>query len=159
MSTRQGRRREKKGMTFIVKTVTRLMAGLIVLYSFYIILHGHLTPGGGFAGGVIFTAAFVLVTLAYGKEEAFARLRESFLHFMESLGGIIFLTTALLGLIAGYFFLNFLPKGRPLVLSSAGIIPVCNVGIGIEVGAGLFIIFLALIIIGFADEDKGGDKK
>ncbi len=160
MKTKEERvKEEKRGMTLIVRTVTRLMAGLIVLYSIYIILHGHLTPGGGFAGGVIFTAAFVLITLAYGKEEAFARMRESFFHFLESLGGIIFLVTALLGFIAGYFFLNLLPKGKPLALPSAGIIPVCNIGIGIKVGAGLFMVFLALVIIGFADENKGEDKK
>ena len=40
------------GMSVIVKTVTRLTVGLIFLYGIYIVLHGHLTPGGGFAGGV-----------------------------------------------------------------------------------------------------------
>jgi multisubunit Na+/H+ antiporter MnhB subunit len=39
-----------KGMTIIVKKTTQLMAGLVFLYGIYIIVHGHLTPGGGFAG-------------------------------------------------------------------------------------------------------------
>ena len=42
-----------KGMTVIVKKTTQLIAGMIFLYGIYIIVHGHLTPGGGFAGGVI----------------------------------------------------------------------------------------------------------
>lgn len=43
----------EQGMTLIVKTVTRLTIGLILMYGIYITLHGHLGPGGGFAGGVI----------------------------------------------------------------------------------------------------------
>ena len=39
---------QNDGMTFIVKTVTRISVWMILLYGFYIILHGHLTPGGGF---------------------------------------------------------------------------------------------------------------
>ena len=36
------------GMTLIVKTVTRVMVWMMLLYGMYLILHGHLTPGGGF---------------------------------------------------------------------------------------------------------------
>jgi len=43
----------EKGMSLIVKTITRLTVGLILLYGIYIVLHGHVSPGGGFAGGVI----------------------------------------------------------------------------------------------------------
>ncbi len=42
-----------KGMTLIVKKTTQLIAGMIFMYGIYVIVHGHLTPGGGFAGGVI----------------------------------------------------------------------------------------------------------
>ena len=42
-----------KGMTVIVKTITGLISGLILLFGIYIVAHGHLTPGGGFAGGII----------------------------------------------------------------------------------------------------------
>lgn len=45
--------RDDKGMTLIVKTVTRLTLGFILLYGIYISLNGHISPGGGFAGGVI----------------------------------------------------------------------------------------------------------
>ena len=40
-----------KGMTIIVKTITSWVKMLIFLFGIYIILFGHLTPGGGFAGG------------------------------------------------------------------------------------------------------------
>ena len=134
-----------KGMTLIVKTITRLIAGLIFLYGVYIVLHGHLTPGGGFAGGVIMAGAFILLILAEGLEEMQIELRKWRASFWESTGIFIFWLLAMLGLFGGtYFFLNIFSKGKPLHIFSAGIIPLCNIGIGIEVGAALVAIFITL---------------
>ena len=58
------------GMSLIVKRITRYTVGLIFLYGIYIVLHGHLTPGGGFAGGVIIALSFIHIVLAFGKKEA-----------------------------------------------------------------------------------------
>ncbi len=44
------KKENQAGMTLIVKTITRLTVGLILLFGIYIVLHGHLSPGGGFAG-------------------------------------------------------------------------------------------------------------
>lgn len=145
---------QETGMTLIVKTITRLTVGLILLYGIYIVLHGHLSPGGGFAGGVIIALSFIHLMLAFGKEVALKKLSESLASIFESLGAIIFLSIAVLGFIGGYFFLNFfIQKGRPFELFSAGIIPLCNIAISLKVGAGLFAIFAVLILF-----NKLGDK-
>lgn len=137
----------EKGMTLIVKTITRLTVGLILLYGIYIVLHGHISPGGGFAGGVIIALSFIHLMLAFGKEVALKKLSAAAASILESLGAIMFLSVALLGLMGGYFFLNFfLHKGRPFDLFSAGIIPLCNIAICLKVGAGLFAIFVALVL-------------
>lgn len=134
-----------RGMTIIVKTITKLLVGLIFLYGIYIITHGHLTPGGGFAGGVIISASFILLILAFGSEEIKERISYIYSSIFESIGGLLFVFIALFGLILGsQFFYNFLPKGKVFMLFSSGIIPLCNVVIGIKVGAGLFAIFLAI---------------
>ncbi len=52
----------KSGMSLIVKTVTGLVVCFIMLFGIYIILHGHLSPGGGFAGGVMVALSFVLLS-------------------------------------------------------------------------------------------------
>ena len=144
---------EQSGMSLIVKTVTRLTFGLILLFGVYISFHGHLSPGGGFAGGVILVLAFAHLTLAFGKEIALKKLSISVASFVEGLGGVIFLSVAVLGFIGGYFFFNFLGKGNPFDLFSAGTIPVYNVAaISLKVGAGLFSVFLALL--GVSKEDK-----
>ncbi len=137
----------KTGMTLIVKTITRLTVGLILLFGIYIILHGHLSPGGGFAGGVIVALSFVHLMLAFGKDIAVSRVSKNLASNLESIGALMFLSIALLGFLGGSFFLNILPKGTPFNLFSAGIIPLCNIAIGIKVGVGLFAIFLALVVL------------
>lgn len=140
-------KKPEKGMTLIVKTVTRLTVGLILLYGIYIVLHGHISPGGGFAGGVIIALSFIHLMLAFGRETALKKLSQARASVIESLGALMFLSIALLGFIGGYFFFNlFIHKGRPFDLFSAGIIPLCNIAICLKVGAGLSAIFVALVL-------------
>ncbi|MGE4357256.1 MAG: MnhB domain-containing protein [Candidatus Omnitrophota bacterium] len=138
---------EKSGMSLIVKRITRITVSLIFLYGVYIMLHGHITPGGGFAGGVIIALSFIHLVLAFGKDFAFKRLTREFISMLESLGGVMFLTIALLGFTGGFFFLNFLKHGKPFELFSSGTIILSNIAIFIKVGAGLFAIFIALAVL------------
>jgi len=136
-----------RGMSSIVQVIARLLAGILFLFGTYIVLHGHLTPGGGFAGGVLIAAAFILMSLAFGSVEQTERNSYTFSSVVESLGGLLFVGLALAGVLAGaYFFRNagVFGLGRPLELISGGIIMPANIAIGIKVGAGLFAIFLAL---------------
>ncbi len=137
----------KAGMSLIVKTITRLTIGLILLFGIYIVLHGHLSPGGGFAGGVIIALAFVHLMLAFGKDVAARKISKNIAANLESIGALMFLSIALLGFLGGSFFLNILSKGAPFKLFSAGTIPLSNLAIGLKVGVGLFAIFLALVIL------------
>ena len=138
---------KQPGMTLIVKTITRLTVGLILLYGIYIVTHGHLSPGGGFPGGVIIALSFIHLMLAFGKDLALRKLSRGVASFFESFGAIMFLTIGLLGFIGGHFFFNFVLKGRPFNLFSAGVIPLCNIAICFKVGAGLFAVFVALILL------------
>ncbi len=141
---------KQSGMTLIVKVITRLTVGLILLYGIYIALHGHLSPGGGFAGGVIIVLSFIHLMLAFGREEAFRRISKRFVSLFEGLGGLLFLIIAILGYKAGYFFYDWIIfKGKPFSLFSAGTIPLSYSAIGLKVAFGLFAIFLALITLKF----------
>lgn len=149
---------KQAGMSLIVKRITRITVSLIFLFGVYIVLHGHLTPGGGFAGGVIIALSFIHLVLAFGKEVALKRITQTTVSILESFGGLMFLGIALLGFAGGYFFLNVLAKGRPFDLFSSGIIILCNIAIFLKVGAGLFAIFLALAILRLPVEQKGDTK-
>jgi len=125
-----------------------------MLYGIYILSHGHVSPGGGFAGGVIIALSFAHLMLAFGKEIALSKLPKHATTFFESLGAVLFLGIAILGFTGGRFFLNFIPKGEPFSLFSAGIIPLCNIAISLKVGAGLFAIFVALVLLKLDSKGK-----
>ena len=56
-------------MSRIVRTMTTLIFGFIMVYGFYVIAHGHLSPGGGFQGGAIVASAFALLLVTYGTNQ------------------------------------------------------------------------------------------
>lgn len=143
-----------KGLTPIVKKVAQLMSGIICIYGIYIVVHGHLTPGGAFAGGIILAGAFILLILAFGSEVIKLRKEESGSTLSESISLLVAIIMAALGLLIGskVFFANYLPKGEIGELVSAGAIPIYNILIGIEVAAAIVTIFLALVI--FKEEEE-----
>lgn len=144
------------GMTLIIKTVSRLMVGLIFLYGIYIILHGHLSPGGGFGGGVVLALGLLAILLAYGREETQKWLRLGLLKDLERASPLLFLGVGLLGLATGSAFLaNVLSKGRLFALLSSGLILPLNVIIGLKVGLSLFLVVLAMAEF---DMREGGDE-
>ncbi len=144
------------GMTLIIKTVSRLLVGLIFLYGLYIILHGHLSPGGGFGGGVVLALGLLAVLLAYGREETLKWLRLGLLKDLERLSPLLFLLIGLVGLAAGSAFLaNVLTKGRLFALLSSGLILPLNVVIGLKVGLSLFLVVLTMAEF---DLGQGGDE-
>ncbi|MCM8766716.1 MAG: hypothetical protein NC917_01005 [Candidatus Omnitrophica bacterium] len=151
---------EEKGMSLIVKTVTRWLKGFIFLFGAYIVVFGHLSPGGGFPGGVVFAATFILITLAFGREYALKKIGKILASELDSLGALLFLIIATLGIyFTGIFFSNFIEKFHPtgnFKLFSSGTIPLCNISIGIKVGASLFMIFIILSIVRVVFEDGKG---
>lgn len=148
--------RKTAGMTLIIKTVSRLLVGLIFLYGIYIILHGHLSPGGGFGGGVVLALGLLAVLLAYGREETLKWLRLGLLKDLERLSPLLFLLIGLVGMAAGSAFLaNILSKGRLFALLSSGLILPLNVVIGLKVGLSLFLVVLTMAEF---DLSQGGDE-
>ena len=144
--------RGNKGMTIIVKTVTRLTIGFILLYGIYVALNGHLAPGGGFAGGVIVALSFVHIMLAFGKDVALKRLRSGVLRVAINVGALLFLYTVVVNFFGGGVFAHPLLKkiaGR-LLFESEFTMPLCEMVI---VGCGLFAIFVALVLASKADKN------
>ncbi|MDZ7725442.1 MAG: MnhB domain-containing protein [candidate division KSB1 bacterium] len=145
---------KNNGMTLIVKTVTRITVWMIILYGAYIILHGHLTPGGGFGGGVIIALALLNVMLAYGREFTTRWLNISVLEHGESLSALLFLITGIVGLlVSGAFLANFISKGQLFHLLSAGTLPVLNIIIGFKVALSLFLVVWVLTSIKLSKGD------
>lgn len=132
-------RKRKKGekaepASLIVHTGCRFLFPIILITGAYIIVHGHLTPGGGFQGGAVIASAFLLMYLGCSGK----RIKYNVSKVTESLAGLTFIVLGIGGLTIGKNFLfNFLPKGEPNTLLSAGIIPIIYIAIGLKVGSEL----------------------
>jgi multisubunit Na+/H+ antiporter MnhB subunit len=124
---------ENKGMTLIVKTITRITLPFILLFGLYLALRGHISPGGGFVGGVIIALAFIQIMLAFGKEVALRKLRAYAIRFTVSVSSLIFLYIVMFGWRIKY---------------SQFVMPLCE---SLIVGAGVFAIFVALVLVSKSD--------
>jgi len=150
-----------KHMSIVVQTVTRWVVAFIFLYGLWIVAYGHLTPGGGFPGGVILASAFVLGVLAWGKDRVLSGFPLGLAKGLDVTGAALFLALALLGLVlVNGFFVNFIQKahpGQPLRLFNAGIIPLCNLAIALKVCASLFLVMVVLsalrVVAGGGEQD------
>ena len=133
--TREKKRRGSlESASLILQTGCRFLFPLILIFGAYIFIHGHLTPGGGFQGGVIIASGFLLTYLGCAD----MRIRNTWLNATESLAGATFVIAGLIGLaLGGGFLMNFLPKGTFNTLFSAGLIPLIYAAIGFKVGSEL----------------------
>jgi multicomponent Na+:H+ antiporter subunit B len=119
---------------FILRAGADLFFPLLLVVGIYIILHGHLTPGGGFQGGVILAAAFFIPILARPGTS----LDQRIVSVIEGLAGASFILIGLLAMLAGEEFLTpLLAKGQLGTLLSAGTLPLLYIAVGLKVGSEL----------------------
>ncbi len=117
---------------YMLRVGSRVLFSIILVTSLYIILHGHLTPGGGFPGGAIIASAMLLLYLADDK----FRSNVKGFKVLESFAGILFVVVGLIGFVAAEYFLqNYLPVGTFGALISGGILPIIYILIGLKVGS------------------------
>ena len=143
-------------MSKIVRTITNLLIPFILMFGAYIIIHGHITPGGGFQGGAVFASGIALVIVAHNSSKVQKYLKESHLSIIESSGALMFIGLAFAGLAVSFFF-NILigspifgqipPVGsNPGFIWTAGVIPLMNIAVGLKVIAGLSAIVLVMAL-------------
>jgi energy-converting hydrogenase B subunit I len=132
-------------MTVMVRTIIRSLLPLVAVFGMYILTYGHLTPGGGFQGGMIIVGAVMSFYVAYGYN-IMRRFQEEELALAEHIGALSYILVGLLGIFAGGTFLNnVLRGGEPGSLLSGGIIPILNWVVGFKVAAGTLLVLLILL--------------
>jgi multicomponent Na+:H+ antiporter subunit B len=149
------------GMGMIVQTVARWLKGPILLFGIYIVLYGHLTPGGGFGGGVIIACAFILVTLTAGEAMGLGLFSKGASSRLDSVGLLAFLLIAWLGTWLGsYFFQNFIgtPQQAYFTLFTGGTMPLSNIALGLKVSSALFLVFTVLAALKVAENAVGAER-
>ena len=91
----------------ILQTAVRLLMPLLLLFAVFLLLRGHNQPGGGFVGGLVVAASFVLYSIAFGVEAA----RRALLVRPSTLLGVGLLVALVSGLpavAAGHAFMTAL---------------------------------------------------
>lgn len=127
----------------ILQTAAKILIPPIVIFGIYVILGGHLGPGGGFSGGAIIGAGLILYLNAFGFEKT-----ESF--FKEKTYKV--LSVCALGcycLAKSYSFYtganhieSIIPLGTPGAILSSGLILILNICVGIVVAGTMYTFYV-----------------
>jgi multicomponent Na+:H+ antiporter subunit B len=139
----------------IISYGSYLLYPLIITFGVYLVIHGHLSPGGGFQGGAVMASGTALLLVSALITRHVHRTRRIF-SFFESLGLTIFISMGFAG-IGATFLYNFLANGSPALfgraigfgpnpgfLNSGGVLPILSFAIGVEVFFGLSVILVSL---------------
>lgn len=119
----------------LLATGAAFLFPILILFGIYIFINGHLTPGGGFQGGVVLASAFLLLLFS----DCRIQLNHILLKRAEAFSGAAYVAVGLLGLwlASGFLDPRFLPAGEFGQLFSAGAIPLIYILVGIKVGSEL----------------------
>jgi multicomponent Na+:H+ antiporter subunit B len=132
-----------------------VLVGPLIVLGVYVVTNGHLSPGGGFQGGVILASGLLLAYVA-GQVVALKRVEPTALvEVAEATGALSYALVAIGGLVfAAAALENFLPFGTSGQLLSSGTIAVLSVGVGLEVTGAV-----SLILTEFLDQTllRGGE--
>ena len=113
----------------MVRTVVPIVNMLVFITGAVIILRGHLSPGGGFAGGAVIASGFILLSLAFRQT-----VKGKLFLVLESIMGLGILAVGLLGIYYdGSFLTNFLPTGQIGTFFSSGTVLILYLLIGVKV--------------------------
>ncbi len=130
----------------ILRVITKLLAGMIMLYAFYVQFHGDYSPGGGFQAGVIMTAAFILYGLVFSVEKVQQVLPPWIVHKAMAAGLLLYGGTGVVSLVFGFNYLDYnaLAPFEPSRGQEIGILLVEG-GVGITVTAVMVSIYYAFV--------------
>lgn len=118
----------------IVKTVSRFLIPFIFVFGIYVLLNGHLSPGGGFSGCAILGSALILFSMVYGENRAAAIFSERLIKT------VVLVSLSFYAIAKSYSFFtganhlhSIISQGIPGRILSAGLILPLNVAVGFVV--------------------------
>jgi multicomponent Na+:H+ antiporter subunit B len=136
----------------IIRTCSRIMVPFLQIYSLYVFAHGHGSPGGGFQGGCIMAASFILLAVAFDIGEAKRRFSEKANALLCCVGVFIYAGAGAVSLLFSSNFLDYsawrhiIPVG-PIMARYYGMVLI-ELGVQITVMAVMVSIFLDLVTAG-----------
>lgn len=128
----------------ILRVVTKMLVGTIILFALYVQFHGDFSPGGGFQAGVIMAVAFILYGIVFGLNKVEQVFPSWMVHKLVALGVLIYAGTGLVSLFLGYNYLDYnaFSPHHPSHGQHWGILAV-ELGVGITVTGVMVAIYYA----------------
>lgn len=130
----------------VVRVAADMLFGPILLIGAYLIIFGHLSPGGGFSGGAVGGTALLLCAAALGAEVVARRFHE---QSLEKIEWVILLVIFVLGVTPVFFgyaaLTDFLPTGNEGTILSGGVIPIYNILIGMKVFIATWVVIYSFV--------------
>jgi multicomponent Na+:H+ antiporter subunit B len=136
--------------SLVVRVVVERAMPFILMYGLCVIVHGEVSPGGGFQGGVVIGAAYILYTIVFSLKEGQHQAPPSYITLANTLGPLLYVIAGLWGVITGYTFLankvvSLIPHGELGTMFSSLSLMVINIGIGLAVSSVLVGCFFAFL--------------
>ena len=125
----------------IIRTVSRKLIPLILLFALYVQFHGDFGPGGGFQAGAIFSAGFILYSLIFGFDKLVAAVSPRLLELISVTGVLLYIGVGFLCMILGGEFLNYSVLGDTQVAGQHIGILLVEFGVFLSVFSVLLLIF------------------
>ena len=118
----------------IIRTVCKLVIPIILMFGIYILLNGHLSPGGGFSGGAIMASALIIYALVWGGERASRAIPSKALRIIVLCALGFYACSKTYSFFTGANHLHsIISPGTPGRILSAGLILPLNVAVGFVV--------------------------
>ncbi|MCL1905829.1 MAG: hypothetical protein FWG06_02340 [Clostridiales bacterium] len=149
--------RDIKVKNIVLKCAADIFTPPALIFGFAVILHGQLSPGGGFQGGVIVASAVLLLFIGYGYRVTAGALNADALKKNEAFGASCYIALALVGLLSGAEFCgNVVSKGHLGNLISSGTIMYMNYAVGYKVltGVGCLLLILMSLLAPAGENDQ-----
>lgn len=142
-----------------IETICRLLIPPIQLFALYVIAHGHYSPGGGFQGGCILGASFIMMFIAFDIGEVKRRMREKLNTILCATGVLIYAGIGVICLILGANFLDYGILDRILPVYTAKARAFGSLGIEIGVGIAVTSVMISIFLnIATAGEHEGAPE-
>jgi multicomponent Na+:H+ antiporter subunit B len=124
----------------IIQSIVRLLVPFMQLFALYVVMHGHHSPGGGFQGGVMLGASFILLAISHDLKTSLERMSERANRLYGGIGVLIYAGIGVVCIFLGANFLDYsalhkiLPATDPIMARSHGML-VIEIGVAIAVMA------------------------
>lgn len=140
----------------ILRVIAKFAIPFILMFGFYIQLHGDFSPGGGFQAGVVVASAFILYALTFGTRQALKVLPLSIVKLLLAFGALLYGSVGVVSILKSGNFLDYSVLGStPVAGQHLGIL-IIELGVGITVFSSMLLMFITFARYGSDDDQRIG---